>query len=167
MKLTRTSLPAEKIALFRSLFRGREEVYARRFESAKTGRAGYAPACANEWVKSVCEKPLIKCADCSRRRWLPLIDEVLRWHLSGADDRGRPFVAGVYPMLLDEHCWFLAIDFDEGEWAGDALAYLETCRQMDVPAALERSRSGRGAHVWIFFSGPVPATWRANSAPIC
>ena len=115
-----------KIALFRSLFRGREDLYARRFENRRTGRAGYAPVCGNEWLRGVCEKPRIKCGDCPHQSRLPVTDEVIRRHLSGVDDRGRPFVAGVYPMLLDEHCFFLAVDFDGSGWASDALAYLET-----------------------------------------
>ena len=90
------SSPQAKIALFRSLFRGREDVYPRRFESRKTGRSGYAPACANEWVRGVCEKPRIKCAECPNRRFLPVTDDVIRWHLSGCDADGQPFVAGVY-----------------------------------------------------------------------
>ena len=73
----------EKIALFRSLFRGREDVYPRRFESRKTGKSGYAPACANEWVRGICEKPRVKCAECPNRRFLPVTDEVIRWHLTG------------------------------------------------------------------------------------
>src|ERR1700730_15565929 len=107
------SSPDEKIALFRSLFRGREDVYPRRFESRKTGKAGYAPACANEWVRGICEKPRVKCAECAHRRFLPVTDEVIRWHLSGSDANGETFVAGVYPLLQDETCWFLAIDFDK------------------------------------------------------
>jgi superfamily II DNA or RNA helicase/very-short-patch-repair endonuclease len=86
-----------------------------------------------------------------------LTDTVIRWHLSGCDDDGQPFVAGIYPMLLDETCFFLAVDFDKQQWSDDALAFLETCRGMDVPAALERSRSGRGGHVWVFFEDAVPA----------
>lgn len=147
----------EKIALFRSLFRGREDVYPRRFESRKTGRSGYAPACANEWVPGVCEKPRIKCAECPNRRFLPVTDDVIRWHLSGRDAAGQPFVAGVYPMLLDETCFFLAVDFDKGGWLEDAAAFMETCRRIDLPAALERSRSGRGGHVWLFFEEAMPA----------
>jgi superfamily II DNA or RNA helicase/very-short-patch-repair endonuclease len=147
----------EKIALFRSLFRGREDVYPRRFESRKTGKSGYAPACANEWVRGICEKPRIKCAECPHRRFLPVTDEVIRWHLSGCDDAGQPFVAGVYPMLLDETCFFLAVDFDKSGWLEDSTAFLETCRMMDLSAALERSRSGRGGHVWLFFEEAVPA----------
>jgi hypothetical protein len=104
--------PAEaKIRLFRSLFRGREDIYARRFESRKTGKSGYAPACANEWVRGICEKPRIKCAECPHRRFLAVADDVIRWHLSGFDAGGEPFVAGIYPLLPDETCWFLAIDF--------------------------------------------------------
>jgi hypothetical protein len=142
---TNTSAPAEKIAIFRSLFRGREDVYPRRFESRKTGRAGYSPACGNEWVRGVCEKPRIKCSDCPHQAWLPVTDEVVRAHLTGADERGLPFVMGVYPMLRDERCWFLAVDFDSDAWAADALAYLGTCEQLGVAAALERSRLGNGA----------------------
>ena len=158
MPITNASAPADKIALFRCLFRGRQEVWPRRFESARTGRAGYSPVCGNEWVGGVCEKPRVKCGDCRHQRWLPVTDEVIRQHLSGRDERGRSFVAGVYPMLLDEHCWFLAVDFDEGDWAADALAFLETCERLGVPASLERSRSGNGGHVWVFFAEAVAAS---------
>src|SRR5882672_8731032 len=147
----------EKIALFRSLFRGREDVYPRRFESRKTGKSGYAPACGNEWVRGICEKPRIKCAECPHRRFLPVTDEVIRWHLSGRDDAGQPFVAGVYPMLLDETCFFLAVDFDKSGWLEDSRAFVETCRLMGLSAALERSRSGRGGHAWLFFEEAVSA----------
>ncbi len=148
---------AEKIGLFRSLFRGREEVHARRFTSTKTGKSGYAPVCGNEWVKGICEKPRIKCADCTCQKYLPVTDEVVRWHLSGKDAQGREFVLGVYPMLLDEHCHFLAVDFDGEHWREDATAFMETCRRLEVPAALERSRSGDGGHVWWFFQKAVSA----------
>jgi superfamily II DNA or RNA helicase len=151
------SPPAEKIALFRSLFRGREDVHPQRFESRKSGRAGYSPACGNEWVRGICEKPRIKCSDCSCQAWLAVTDEVVRQHLSGEDAHGQPFVIGVYPMLLDETCFFLAVDFDGESWRGDAAAYLETCRRLEIPAALERSRSGEGGHVWLFFAEAVPA----------
>ena len=158
MPINNSSAPEEKIALFRSLFRGREDVYPRRFESVKTGKAGYSPVCGNEWVRGVCEKPRIKCGDCAHQRWLPVTDEVVRWHLSGSDDLGRPCVIGVYPMLLDERCLFLAVDFDDGDWAADSLAYLATCERAGIPAALERSRSGNGGHVWIFFAEAIPAS---------
>lgn len=151
--------PAQaKITFFRSLFHGREDVYPRRFESRKTGRAGYSPACGNEWVRGICEKPRIKCSECPHQRFLPITDDVIRWHLCGHDEEAREFVMGVYPMLRDETCFFLAADFDKATWQEDAAAFLETCRQMNVQAALERSRSGNGGHVWFFFNEALPAT---------
>ena len=149
---------AAKIALFRSLFRGRDDVYPRRFESRKTGKSGYQPACANEWVRGLCEKPKVKCAACPHRRFLAVTDDVIRWHLSGRDDNGRDFVMGIYPMLQDETCFFLAADLDKTHWQEDAQAMLETCRRMNLAAALERSRSGNGGHVWLFFREAIPAT---------
>ena len=138
-----STLPEAKIALFRALFRGRADVYPRRFESRKTGKSGYAPVCGNEWVHGICEKPRIKCGECTHQRFLAVTDEVIRHHLAGCDDTGRDFVMGIYPMLQDETCYFLAADFDKGSWQEDAKAFLETCCQMNLPAALERSRSGK------------------------
>ncbi len=148
---------AGKIALFRSLFRGREDIYPRRFENKKSARSGYAPACRNEWIRGICDKPRIKCGDCLRHAFLPVTDEVIRWHLSGKDESGHDFVAGVYPMLVDETCYFLAMDFDKESWHEDVLAVMETCRLLEIPAALERSRSGNGGHVWLFFTEAIPA----------
>lgn len=152
------SSPEAKIALFRSLFRGREDVYARRFESRRTGKSGYSPACGNEWVAGVCEKPRIKCTACVHQRFLPVTDKVVRQHLSGRDETGREFVMGVYPLLRDETCFFLAIDLDKQNWRDDAAELLETCRFLELPAVLERSRSGNGGHVWLFFDEAFPAT---------
>jgi superfamily II DNA or RNA helicase len=151
------SSPEAKIRLFRSLFRGREDVYPRRFESRKTGKAGYSPACGNEWIRGVCEKPRIKCTNCANQRFLPVTDDVIRSHLAGHDEQGCDFVMGVYPMLQDETCFFLAADFDKSSWRWDVQAFLETCRLLGVPAALERSRSGEGAHIWLFFEAAIPA----------
>ena len=155
--LTNHSPPEEKIALFRSRFRGREDVYPRRFENRKTGKSGYSPVCANEWVRGVCEKPRVKCSDCPHQHFLPVTNEVIRWHLSGRDGRGRDFVLGVYPMLLDETCFFLAVDFDGSDWKKDAGAFVQICRERKLSVVLERSRSGEGAHVWFFFEEAVPA----------
>ena len=155
LTVTNQSPPAAKIKLFRSLFRGREDVYPRRFESRKTGKSGYAPACANEWVRGICEKPRIKCADCSNRRFLQITDEVIGWHLSGRDARGLDFVMGVYAMLQDETCFFLAVDFDDENWQQDTAAFLETCQRLEASAVLERSRSGNGGHVWFFFEEAI------------
>ena len=151
------SPPEAKIALFRSLFRGRDDVYARRFESRKTGKSGYSPACGNEWVRDVCQKPKIKCANCPHQAFLPVTDDAIRWHLSGTDDASRDFVMGVYPMLRDETCFFLAADFDKEHWREDVAAVQDTCRRLGLPSVIERSRSGRGAHLWLFFAEPLPA----------
>lgn len=158
-RVTSLSPPNDKIALFRSLFRGREDVFPKRFESAKTGRSGYQPTCKNEWIAGICRKPRVKCSDCGHRELIPVSDEVISYHLRGAVP-SRPhkeFCVGVYPMLPDETCWLLAADFDKASWADDCTAFLRTCKKFGVPAALERSRSGRGGHIWIFFAETVPA----------
>jgi hypothetical protein len=160
--VTNQSPSAAKISLFRSLFRGREDVYPRRFESRKTGRAGYQPACANEWVRGVCDKPRIKCSECLNRRLLPATDEVVRQHLSGVDNLGREFVMGLYPLLADETCYLLALDLDGDGWQQDAKALWETCQRLAVPVALERSRSGKGGHLWLFFTEAIPASIARN-----
>ena len=142
---------AEKVALFGRLFRGRTDVYPVRWESKNSGKSGYAPACANEWRAGVCEKPRIKCGDCSNRLLIPLTDGVLYKHLAG------DHTVGVYALMPDDTCYFLAVDFDKADWRDDALAFMHSCRELGVPAALEVSRSGNGAHIWIFFAGRVSA----------
>ena len=129
--VTQDSSPEAKIELFRSLFRGRADVFPVRFESQRTGKSGYSSACANEWVRGVCEKPRIKCADCPNRRFIPVTDEVIRWHLSGRASQGRDFIMGVYPMLQNETCHFLAADFDKENWQEDAGA----CQRVQTPAS--------------------------------
>jgi superfamily II DNA or RNA helicase len=141
----------EKVALFRRLFRGRTDVYPVRWESKTTGKSGYAPACGNEWLAGVCEKPRIKCGECNNRLLIPLSGTVIYEHLAGKR------TVGVYPLLTDDTCQFLAADFDEAEWREDAKAFYQSCHELGVPAALEISRSGNGAHAWIFFSGSVLA----------
>ena len=156
--VNKQSQPNEKISLFRSLFRGRGDVYPRRFESRTTGKTGYSPVCGNEWVSGICEKPRVKCANCQHRSFLPVTDDVIHRHLLGTDERGNDFVAGVYPMLLDDTCFFVAIDLDKANWQDDAIAVLDTCKRLDVPAVLERSRSGLGGHIWVFFATAIPAS---------
>jgi len=141
---------ADKIALFRKLFRGRDDIYPQRWESAK-GKSGYTPKCDNEWKHGVCQKPRIKCEDCSQRTLLPLTDQVIYDHLAGKH------TIGVYPLLPDDTCYFLAADFDEASWKEDARAFVQSCQELNVPAYLEISRSGKGAHVWIFFADAVLA----------
>jgi superfamily II DNA or RNA helicase len=148
-----------KIKLYRSLFRGREDVYPRRFESTKTGKSGYQPACRNERTRGICGKPKVKCSNCENRDYLPLTDQVIEWHLRGEnpDEYGnKDFTIGIYPMLPDEKCWFLAADFDKSSWQEDVRAFAKTCTDMDIPVSIERSRSGNGGHVWLFFEEPLP-----------
>ena len=158
--VTSASSSAEKVSLFRRLFAGRVDVFPIRWENRKTGKGGYAPACANEWVKGICHKPQVRCGECPNQAFIPVSDEIIERHLRGSDGAsslGDDFVAGVYPLLPDETCWFLAADFDKKDWADDALAVLETSVVMGIPAVLERSRSGNGGHLWIFFSKPISA----------
>src|SRR5579862_7135734 len=141
---------AEKIALFRSLFRGREDVYAQRWDSPD-GRSGYSPRTERDWHAYNAAKPEDrKRVDRETRKNLPLTDDAIHAHLTGKQ------TLGVYPLLLDETCWFLAVDFDKKTWKEDASAFLLTCRDLNVPVTLERSRSGNGAHIWFFFDRPVP-----------
>ena len=137
----RSSPRAAKVALFRSLFAGREDVYALRWENRRTGKAGWGPAVRGGWANA--RRP--------NREYLPFTDEVGEAHLAGE------ITAGLYPLLRGDACRLLACDFDGTGWALDALAYLDAARAAGIPAALERSRSGDGAHVWVFFASPVPA----------
>jgi superfamily II DNA or RNA helicase len=146
---TRSPSP-EKIHLFRGLFRGREDVYAVRWES-RAGKSGYAPSCAKEWRAGVCGKPKVKCADCGEREFVPLDDAVIDAHLRGTK------TIGVYPLREDETCWFLAGDFDKAEWLDDVRAFRAAAADLGLPVAVERSRSGNGAHAWLFFEEPVSA----------
>jgi len=141
----------EKVALFSKLFRGRKDAYPIRWEGKTSGKSGYAPACANEWRAGVCEKPRIKCGDCTNRVLLPLTDAVIYKHLAGEH------IVGVYPLLDNDTCYFLAVDFDEAEWRDDARAFIQSCDELGIPGALEISRSGQGAHAWVFFASSVSA----------
>lgn len=153
---TMKSTPKEKIKLFRSFFRGREDVFARRWHSTTTQKSGYQPVCGNEWENGLCDKRKYKCADCPNRKLLSLTDNDIFKHLAGKDVYARD-VIGIYPMLTDETCFFLCADFDEEKYEEDVTAFREICAEYCVPVAVERSRSGQGAHVWIFFEEPVLA----------
>ena len=147
--------PEEKIALFRSLFRGREDVYAARWQSVTTGKSGYSPACANEWKTGLCIKPKGSCSNCAHRELLHLTDTVIDRHLRGNDKYGRD-VVGVFPILPGDTCFFLAFDFDDEGWRENVSAVRKACGEWDIPCTVERSRSGDGAHLWIFFEDAVP-----------
>ncbi len=145
--------PKEKVSLFRSLFHGREDIFPRLWTS-RAGKKGYSPACSDDWISGTCgktHKPPVKCSECTNRNFLPVTDQVIMNHLQGRH------VVGVYPMLPDDTCWFLAADFDKESWRDDVSAFRETCKIMNIPVAIERSRSGNGAHAWFFFAEPIPA----------
>lgn len=140
-----------RVSLF-GLFRGRPDVFATRWESrTQRGRSGWAPRCANEWRPGVCEKPRVKCAVCAHQKFVPFCDAEVRRHLEGRQ------TIGIYPLLADETCWLVAIDLDGPTWPRDAGALREAASEADVPVLVERSRSGRGAHVWVLFARPVAA----------
>ena len=142
----------QRIALFRSLFRGRDDVYAIRWESAD-GRSGYMPKADRDWKSYLSAKDEeCKKVDRLTRKFRPLTDDVVRAHLVGEH------TVGIYPLLQEETCWLLAVDFDKKTWQKDATAFLAVCHELKVPAALERSRSGNGGHVWIFFERAISAT---------
>ncbi|MGH9010477.1 MAG: TOTE conflict system archaeo-eukaryotic primase domain-containing protein [Acidimicrobiia bacterium] len=138
----RSSPRAAKVALFRTLFSGRDDVYALRWENQQSGKSGWGPAVRGGWGNA--RRP--------DREYLPFTDEVAERHLAGEVH------AGLYPLLRGDTCRLLACDFDGPGWVLDSLAYLDAARSAGIPAVLERSRSGDGGHVWVFFSGPVPAT---------
>lgn len=151
------STPEEKIRLFRSLFRGRDDVFAKRYYNPKTEKSGYTPVCANEWKYGICIKPKGKCSKCENRSLVPLDDAVIYKHLSGKAPHGED-VIGIYPILPDDTCFFLAIDFDDGAWQSNVSAVRSICTDWNISCAVERSRSGEGAHLWIFFSDAVPCS---------
>ncbi|WP_332628570.1 TOTE conflict system archaeo-eukaryotic primase domain-containing protein [Halalkalibacter flavus] len=144
------SSPSEKVLLYMSLFQGRQDVFAKRWE-AKDGRSGYSPVCVNEWDPIVCKKPKIKCQDCQHRSFAALSKQAIYDHLSGK------ITAGIYPMQTDDMCSFLAIDFDKRGWEEDVKAVCQACKTYNLPYHIERSRSGNGAHIWFFFQQEIKA----------
>jgi len=142
--------PEQKIAIFRSLFRGRTDIFANRWQN-RQGRSGYSVACNNEWVKGICNKPKIKYQDCNHRQFSELNDQVIYRHLAGQQ------VVVLYPLLQDNTCYLLAADFDKGNWQDKIKAMARACSEYRVPHAVEISRSGNGAHLWIFFDDKIPA----------
>jgi superfamily II DNA or RNA helicase len=152
--------PAEKVALFLSLFGARRSVYPKLWENPKAGKKGYSPACENEWRRGVCAKPKVKCSECRHQKFPPLDASAVEAHLRGAH------TVGTYAIREDDSCIFLAADFDEDGWWEEAQAYGQVAANALVPVALERSRSGNGAHAWTFFAEPVPAVLARRLATI-
>ncbi len=154
--VTQQSTTDDKVALFRSLFCRREDVFARRWYSKMSEKSGYQPVCANEWADGLCDKRKFKCSVCPNRQLMSLTDKDIYNHLAGKDSYGRD-VVGIYPMLLDETCRFLCVDFDDDDYCEAVTAFRKACKQYGIPVCVERSRSGNGAHAWIFFDEPVSA----------
>ena len=151
----------ERIRLFQSLFKGREDVFARRWFSKTTGKSGYQPVCINEWKQGICDKKRYRCVICPNRNFAPLTTQDMYRHLEGKDEYCCD-VVGLYAIMQDNNCAFLCADFDDKNckygYKKDVLAFVGVCREWLIPYAIERSRSGNGAHVWIFFEAPLPAS---------
>ncbi|MBU4010770.1 MAG: DEAD/DEAH box helicase family protein [Proteobacteria bacterium] len=140
-----------KIKLFMLLFKGRDDVYATRWENKKKATSGYSPVCLNQWQAGLCGKPKVSCDKCVNKSYANLDEHVIEDHLRGN------IVAGIYPMLPDETCHFLAMDFDEADWQKDISILREVCTEFNIPIAVERSQSGNGGHVWLFFENRLSA----------
>ena len=153
--IQRVHVMKSKIDIFKSIFHGRRDIIPK-FWQSKSGRCGYSPLCRNEWKKGICNKP---CRACPSADYVPLTDELILKHFKGSH------VLGVYPLLEDNTCNFIAADFDDH--AGDrnpledVKAFVEVCEVQDIPCYVLRSKSGKGFHVYVFFSSPVPA-WKAR-----
>jgi hypothetical protein len=147
-----------KLPLFKNLFRGRDDVFPIHWQSAKTGKCGYSPECENKFKEGLCSFP---CDQCDNQKFVPLSDLAIKKHFAGTH------LIGVYPLLLNGTCFFIAADFDDHNGDGksnpleDAKIFIDTCDIQGIPAYIERSKSGKGFHVWVFFAGPVPA-WKAR-----
>jgi hypothetical protein len=150
LTVNQNSKSEEKIDLFMSLFKGREDVYAKKWQNKK-GESGYSPVCFNEWKIGICNKPKIKCSECANKNFENLNRTVIEEHLRGN------IVVGIYPLQFDDTSYFLAMDFDDEGWEKDISILRSVCTEFDIHFAIERSRSGNGAHVWFFFEERISA----------
>lgn len=147
----KTMSSQEKVKIFMEVFKGRTDLYAKRWTSNKTGKSGYSPVCKNEFSKYKCDKPKVKCGECPHRELLSLTEDVVLKHLKGE------ITIGIYPLLPGDLCNFLAIDFDKKTYEKDVTAFWNICDELDIPVYVEKSRSGNGAHIWIFFDETISA----------
>lgn len=185
--VSRTSSPREKINLFKSLFVGRQDVFALRWQNSKSGKSGYSPVCANKWLSGKCDMKKYSCSTCPFKLPVRLDDKYFYNHLAGKDELARD-VIGLYPLLPENLCLFLAIDFDahapkaqttitsthandqksynhkenEALWKSDILAVHKTSSELNIPSYMEISRSGNGGHLWFFFEDNISARLARN-----
>jgi superfamily II DNA or RNA helicase len=144
--------PQEKIDIFKNIFRGRDDVFAMHWEKADGSASGYTPVCLNEWKPSICYKlQRKKCKDCPHQKYVGLNDYYIDQHLRGIK------LYGIYPLLDNNTSYFLAADFDGKNWEKDILKYYKKCEALKIPILIERSKSGKGGHAWIFFEDKYPA----------
>lgn len=144
----------DRISIFKDLFKGRTDCFASRWENPNKGTSGYSIACHNEWKDGICYKRprgRVKCSECQNKKFIKLNEQVILEHLIGKR------VIGVYPLLKNNHCFFLAADFDKEGWRNEVNAMSQACKLLEVPHAVEISRSGNGAHLWVFFSEAIEA----------
>lgn len=141
---------SQKIDIYMKLFRGRQDIYANRWQN-KQGRSGYSVSCHNEWQQGKCNKPKVKCMGCVNQAFKSLNQQAIYDHLAGK------YTFGLYPLLEDNRCWLLAVDFDKSDWKEAVTAFRKACAALNIPFSVERSRSGNGAHIWVFFESPVLA----------
>ena len=167
--VTRASSPQEKINLFKSLFIGRQDVFALRWQNSKNGKSGYSPVCANKWLSGKCDMKKYSCSTCPFKLPVRLDEKYFYNHLAGKDELARD-VIGLYPLLPENLCRFLVIDFDGDvpkssvteNWKSDILAVHKTSSELNIPSYMEISRSGNGGHLWFFFEENISA-WLARS----
>ena len=143
--------PEEKIKLFIKLFSCRADVFPRYYENNHTGKKGYSPVCSNEWKRGICLKPKVKCSTCPHQAFVPFTSDPVKAHLTGS------IVIGSYAINEQDSCKFLAADFDKSTWKQDITAYTKAAAGMNIQVAVEISKSGNGAHAWIFFHDLLPA----------
>ena len=164
----------DKIAsdFFMMFCRGRKDVYDLRYTNPKTGKNGYYTQCFNRWDRGchIQKKDGVRCKDCELRAYKPVTLPLIKAHMNGTDPNGNDVVA-IYPMLENNLCQLLVFDFDnhakgaeqedyantDDRWKEEINALRRICKNLDVDAVVERSRSGRGAHLWIFFKEMIPA----------
>ncbi|UTD13749.1 DEAD/DEAH box helicase family protein [Treponema denticola] len=164
--VNRNSTAQEKINLYTSLFVGRQDVFTLRWYNAKSNKSGYSPVCENKWKTGKCDMKKYACAACPFKLHVPLSDRYIFNHLAGKDSTCRD-VVGLYPLMEGDVCRFLALDFDShtgssDTWKKDAAAVCKTCAAFSIPVSVEISRSGKGAHLWIFFSENISAKRARN-----